>query len=304
MKRFLERLSAPLEVCFEAGGSYGCYYELLAPIAARVVVAHPGLLRLIFRSKQKNDRQDAEKLAKLLYLGEVPQVHVPRHEVRAWRELITFRQRLIEKRTRAKNGIRGLLRAVGQVPPRRPSLWSKAGMLWLKQLSWESPMRALKRDLLVAEIEQLTQQLQRVEQELERFSKTHPAVEQLQTIPGGGLRTAEAMVAFLDDPQRFARGKQVGAYFGLVPAQDQSGGTNRLGHITRQGSTAVRGLLAEAAWKAVRHSPSIRACFERIQREDPSRKKIALVATAHYLSRVMWAMLRNGTVWRETLQAL
>ena len=272
--------------------------------AARVVVAHPGLLRLMFRSKQKNDRQDAEKLATLLSLGEVPQVHVPRYEVRAGRELITFRRRLIEKRTWAKNGIRGLLRAVGQVPPRRPSLWSKAGMIWLKQLSWESPMRALKRDLLVAEMEQLTQQLQRVEQEWERFSKTHPAVEQLQTIPGVGLRTAEAVVAFLDDPQRFARGKQVGAYFGLVPAQDQSGGTNRLGHITRQGSTAVRGMLAEAAWQAARRSPSIRADFERIQRDDPSRKKIALVATAHYLSRVMGAMLRNGTVWRETVQAV
>ena len=113
LKHSLERLSAPSEVCFEAGGSDGCDDELLAPIAARVVVAHPRLLRLMFRSKQKNDRQDAEKLATRLSLGEVPQVHVPRHEVRAGRELITFRRRLIETRTWAKNGIRGLLRAVG-----------------------------------------------------------------------------------------------------------------------------------------------------------------------------------------------
>ena len=53
-----------------------------------VKVAHPGQLRLIFRSKHKNDRNDAERLAKLLYLGETPAVHVPAPEVRAWRELI------------------------------------------------------------------------------------------------------------------------------------------------------------------------------------------------------------------------
>jgi len=224
--------------------------------------------------------------------------------VRAWRELIAFRRRLIEKRTRAKNGIRGVLRAIGLVPPKRPGLWSSGGMKWLKELVIETPLRALKRDLLVDEIEQLSRQIARVERELERFSKTNPAVQQLRTIPGVGLRTAKAIVAFLDDPSRFARGKQVGAYFGLVPSQDQSGGTNRLGHITRQGSTAVRGLLAEAAWQAVRRSPSVRCYFERIRRGDTDRKKIALVATAHYLSRVMWSMLKNGTVWRESVQAV
>jgi len=137
--------------------------------------------------------------------------------VRAWREMIAFRRRLIEKRTRAKNGIRGLLRAIGLVPPKRPGLWSSGGMKWLKELTIDSPMRALKRDLLVDEIERLSGQIDRVERELERFSKTNPAVQQLQTIPGVGLRTAEAIVAFLDDPHRFTRGKQVGAYFGLVP---------------------------------------------------------------------------------------
>jgi len=142
------------------------------------------MLKLIFRSKQKNDRRDAQKLAKLLYFGEVPEVHVPKAEVRAWREMIAFRRRLIEKRTRAKNGIRGLLRAIGLVPPKRPGPWSSGGMKWLKELTIDSPMRALKRDLLVDEIERLSRQIDRVERELERFSKTNPAVQQLQTIPG------------------------------------------------------------------------------------------------------------------------
>ena len=66
MMRLLESLPDRFEVCYEASCGYGHYHDLLRPIAARVTVAHPGRLRLIFRSKDKNDRKDAERLAKLL----------------------------------------------------------------------------------------------------------------------------------------------------------------------------------------------------------------------------------------------
>ncbi len=97
MLQRLDGLSDRFEVCYEASCGYGHYYDLLRPMAARVVVAHPGQLRLIFRSKDKNDRNDAERLAKLLYLGEVPTVHVPTLDVRAWRELINCRSQVIAK---------------------------------------------------------------------------------------------------------------------------------------------------------------------------------------------------------------
>jgi hypothetical protein len=61
----------------------------------------------------------------------------------------------------------------------------------------------------------------------------------------------------------------------------------------------VRHLLVEAVWQALRRSATVRAYYERIQRNDPDRKKIAVVATAHYLVRVMWALLKNGTLWKE-----
>jgi transposase len=82
MMRILEALPDRFAVCYEASSDYGHDHDLLGPIAARVTVAHPGRLRLIFRSKDKNDRNDAERLAKLLYLGEAPTVHVPSPEVR------------------------------------------------------------------------------------------------------------------------------------------------------------------------------------------------------------------------------
>ena len=299
MMRILERLTDRFEVCYEASCGYGHFHDLLCPVAARVLVAHPGQLRLIYRSKDKNDRKDAERIAKLLYLGEVPTVHVPSLDVRTWRELINCRSQVIAKRTRAKNATRSLLRSAGVTPPRQPGLWSKAGMLGLRQLSLPTASQQLRRDLLLEEIETLTRQVRRIEQELNRRGQQTPAVFLLRSIPGVGIRTAEAVAAFVDDPQRFRRAKAVGRYFGLVPRQDQSGDKNRLGHITREGAPVVRRLLAEAAWQARRRSPTVGAYFERVQRDDPQRKNIALVATAHYLVRVMWAMLKRGTLWQE-----
>jgi transposase len=262
-------------------------------------VPHPGNLLFISRSNNKNDRNDAERLAKLLYLGEVPTVHVPSLNVRTWRELITCRSQVIAKRTRAKNSVRALLRGAGTSPPAHPALWTKAGMAWLRKLELPTASQQLRRDLLVEEIDSLTRQVRRIEQQLNRLAQQSPAVLRLRSIPGVGVRTAEAVAAFVDNPDRFRHAKAVGRYFGLVPRQDQSGDKNRLGHITREGAPVVRRLLAEAAWQALRRSPTVRAYFQRAQRDDPQRKKIALVATAHYLVRVMWSMLKRGTFWQE-----
>ncbi len=213
-----------------------------------MVVAHPGLLKQIYRSEQKNDRRVAEKLTKLLYIDQVPTVHVPSAEF--------FR-----------------------------------------------PMHALQRDLLVDEVETLSGQLKRLEYELTRFSKTNPAVWQLQIIPGVGPRTADVVVAFIDDPHCVSNSKRVGAYFGLVPSQDQSEDRNHLGHITREGPAVARHSLAETTWQAIRRSPTARAYFQQIVRGDKDRQKTAIVATDRYFVRVMWAMLKHGTLRKEIAQA-
>jgi len=298
----LEKLNHPMAVCFEASCGYGHLYEQLSRLAQRVVVAHPGQLRLIFRSKRKNDRVDAEKLAKLLYLDEVPVVHVPDVNVRDWRSLIQFRNRLIARRTRTKNALRALLRGHGIATPARQGLWTGKGQAWLAGLELPTPQAALQRDLLLDELTEVSARIKRVEQELNKMARQHPGVRLLRTIPGVGPRTAEAVVAWIDDPRRFARNKQIGTYFGLVPCQDQSAQANRLGHITREGPSIVRKLLTEASWQGIRHSPEIRAYFERVQGGDPDRKKIALVATAHHLLRAMLAMLRNNQPWRGSVQ--
>jgi transposase len=201
--------------------------------------------------------------------------------------------------------VRSQLQPGGCHVPRRarhsqhPNLWTKAGLQWLRQLELPTFSQKLRRDLLLEEIETLVRQVRRIEQEVNCQARRTSAVEQMRSITGVGPRTAEAVSAFIDDPQRFPNAKAVGRYFGLVPSQDQSGDRNRLGHITREGAPVVRQFLAEAAWQAIRRSPRVRAFYERTRRDDPQRQKIALVATAHDLVRVMWAMLRRGRIWQE-----
>jgi len=298
----LERVPQPFAVCFEASTGYGFLHQALSQLAARVVVAHPGQLRLIFRSKRKNDRVDAEKLAKLLFLDEVPPVYVPDLEMREWRATISLRERLVSSRSASKNRLRALLRTHGIEAPR--SLWSRRGQSWLQAQKWPSEQAALRCELLADELASHNARIKRLERHLGRIAVSHPGVALLRTIPGVGIRTAEAMVAWIDQPGRFADNKRIGSYFGLVPCQDTSAGKERLGHITQQGPGLVRKLLVEAAWQAIRRSPEVRRTFERIQQQDPKkRKKIALVATAHYLARVMLGMLRTGQAWNAALAA-
>ena len=301
--KVLERVAAevprPFSVCFEASCGYGYLHERLSALAERVAVAHPGKLRLIFRSKRKNDRVDAEKQAKLLYLDQVPQVHVPGADVRAWRGLIELRRKLVGRRTAVKAQLRALLRGAGVCDaPAGKALWSKRGLKWLGAAEL-SEADALRRDLLLGELAEAEQRVGRVTRELDRRAGAHPGVALLRTVPGVGPRTAEAFVAYVDDVRRFARTRQVGAYLGLVPCQDSSAGRDRLGHITGDGPATVRMLLCEAAWQAVRRSPSMKAFFERVTHGEPGRRKIALVAVAHKLARSMAAMLRTGEAWRE-----
>lgn len=301
LAEFVSTVAKPFCACFEASCGYGAVHDLLSRHAGHVVAAHAGSLRLIYRSKRKNDRVDAEKLAKLLYLDAVPAVHVPSGAVRAWRGLIEHRARLVRKRTRCKNQIKALVRGLGIEPPEK--LWTGSGLEWLSKLELAERADALRRDVSVEELRETRGRLRRVEAELDRIGEGQAGIALLRTIPGVGARTAEAVLAYVDDPARFRSGRSLGCYFGLVPGQDSSASSNRLGHITQDGPASVRGLLAEAAWQGIRHSPTLRAFHARVMRGDAERKKIALVATARHLLEVMLAMLRSGEVWRESVSS-
>ncbi len=296
----LAKVPKPFAVCYEASCGYGHLFEQFSKLSDRVRVAHPGGMPWIYRSKKKHDRLDASKLAKLLFLDEVPAAHVPPRRVRLWRQTAEFRQRLLRGRVTAKNQTRAFLRERGIESPR--NLFSGKSQAWFKALQLEEEGEAVRRDLLAEQVAESDEKIKRVEKYLDQLSEGHAGVALLRTIPGIGPRTAEVLVAYVDDAKRFSNLKSVGAYFGLVPCQDSSADKNRLGHITRDGPSTVRKLLCEAAWAAVRNSPTVRAYYERVMRQDPDRKKIAIVATSHYLVRVAVSMLKSGECWRESVK--
>src|SRR5258706_6366893 len=133
-------------IWYEASCGYGYLYGQVGRRAERVSVGHPGQIRLIFRSKKKHDRVDAGKLAKLLYLDEVPQVHVPGVDVRAWRGLINYRRKLVARRTAVKTQVQTLLRGLGVTVVVNGGLWTKKGIAWLtSELALASPADRVRR---------------------------------------------------------------------------------------------------------------------------------------------------------------
>lgn len=291
-------LKSPARVCYEASLGYGTLYDALAPVAAEIRVAHPAHLRAIFKARVKNDRVDARKLAKLLYLDEVPEIHVPTKPAREWRVLIEHRRRLVDKRTAAKNALRSILRGEAMTAPRGAKLWSLAGVEWLRRVEFISPLTTLRRDQLLDEVAAHTRAIVRAEAVLDRLAEKQPGVALLMTIPGVGPRTAEAVMAYIDVPARFSGGRRVSSYFGLVPSLDQSASTVRHGRITKSGPTTVRKLLVEASWQVIRHNPSMRAFFERVKGGKKERTGKALVAVARRLVEIMLSMLKRGEAWR------
>ena len=296
----------PDRVVFEVGPLAGWIHDVMIGCGVREVqVANPMGEAWRWRNlKRKTDRDDAVKLAELSAAGQLPTVHLPPPDVRQWRQLIAYRVTLVNRQTAAKNRVRAILAMAGHMLPAGKKGWTieaRARLASLARPLAECGPEDLWRGMLVAELE-LLQALETQEDEvvaaLGRQAAADPRVKQLETIPGLGPRTAEMLVALLDDPHRFGSAKGVSAYLGFVPRQFQSGAMDRRGRITKRGSPLARRLLVQAAWSSLRCNAAMRRVFERVSRGHRGRRKVAIVAVARRLAVIAWAMLRDGTTWR------
>lgn len=299
----LAKIPKPFQICYEASTGYGALHDRLVPLAEKVFVANPNKTRLIFQSSRKSDRVDAAKLALLVHAGQVPKVHVPPQSVRSWRGLIEYRRKLVDKLVMVKNQIRALLRGQGIKGPSCRRLWTKKGVQWLREIPWPTAMESLRLECLLEEASDITRKIKRIVPVLDAHGAQKAGISLLKTAPGVGPRTAEAFLAYIDDPHRFASGT-IGAYLGLIPREDSSGDQRRLGHITHEGPGTVRKLLAEAAWRARRDSATAETIYQRLLQGNKKRGKIALVGLTHWLARVLLAMLQKGEAFRETAPLL
>ena len=222
-------------------------------------------------------------------MKELNPVHLPSPEHREFGSLVKYRKSLDQRINKLKNTIRawfvnhGITNDVGEKAWytgrarinsfRKPLAQCGSNELWKGEL-----------DIELTLLDSLTQQIDLVIKKLEAVSKNDPRVARIQTIPGVDLRTAEILVACIDDPHRFESGRQVSACFGLVPRQYQSGDTYRNGRITKRGNPLARAIPVGCAWASLRYNPWAKGVYERICGKQKARKKKAAVALTRKLA--------------------
>jgi transposase len=302
VEKLLRRV-CPDRLVIEACPAAGWVCDLGLSLGLIVQVANGNDERWRWKTvKAKTDRRDALKLVKLSEMDSLPLVHVPKAGVRQWRAMIEYRHALVERRTAIKNSIRAIYERQGL---RLGSAWRAWTKDSIKALKAETSAGSAQHPWLFqveCELEQLQSlepRIEQVEAKLEELAKADRRVELLQTAPCVGPRLSEAVVATLDDPHRFKSGKQVGCYIGLTPRRWQSGESDRQGHISRAGNARLRHLLTEIAWLGVLRGTWMARVYHQVRRGSDKRKKTAIVAVARQLLVKLWAMLRDGTEWRE-----
>ena len=278
-----------VRVGMEASGFSLWFEQLLAECGHQLWIGDAAQIRASFVRQQKTDRRDADHLLRLLREDRFPRIWVPSPAERDVRQLLVHRSKRVRMQTQIKNQLQAL--ALNQGLQRRHQLWTAAGRQLLEQLPL-APWAARRREELLASLEQLQGQIAALDKAVEQEAARRPEAMRLRTQKGVGPVTALATVLTLGPVQRFANARQVASYVGLTPREHSSGGKQRLGHISKQGSPFLRGLLVEAAQSAARHDPELRRCYLRLAMKKS--KAIAKVAVARKLLVKMYWMLRQG----------
>ncbi len=288
-----------VRVGMEACGHYPWFERLLAELGVELWLGDAAKIRASVVRKQKTDRRDAEHLMDLLRENRFPRIWVPSLEVRDVRQLLVHRHKQVQARTRTKNQLQAM--ALSHGVQKKYKLWSKTGRAELEQLPL-LPYAAERRKKLLEELDGLEVEIRELDQRVAEEVGQRPEAVLLMTHPGVGPVTSLAMVLTLGPAERFESAKQVGSYFGLIPSEASSGGKQRLGKISKQGSSFLRFLLVEAGQTAARYDPQLKRFYRRLAARK--NRGVAKVAVARKLATRMYLMLREGWTYAQLNQAV
>lgn len=288
-EQFYRRLEAPALVGVEACGNSQWFLDLLERLGHQVWIGDAAQIRASYVRKQKTDRRDAGHILKLLMEGRFPRLWVPTAEQRDLRQLLIHRHKLVEIRTRVKNGLQHL--AMNRGLQKQRGLWSVRGRACLEKLPLAGWSARRRQDLLKLHA-QLDAQIGELDRAVEQAAEQHEQARLLMTQPGVGPITALAFVVTVGDVSRFAHSNQVASYLGLIPREHSSGGKQRLGAITKQGNRFMRQLLVEAVQTTCRKDDGFRKQYQARCHHKP--KGVAKVAAARRLTvRLYWMLKQN-----------
>ena len=295
--RDLQQRGVSVRVGMEATGYSRWFERLLAELGIEVWIGDAAKIKTKRVRKQKTDRQDAQLLLKLLLENNFPRIWVPSPENRDLRQLLWHRHRLMQMRTRIMNQLQAL--AMNEGKRRKKKLWSEQGRAQLEKLPLATWASRRRQDLLEL-LDRMNPTIEALTVAVEQEARKRPEVLRLMTHPGVGPLTALAFVMIIGTPERFACGKQIGSYVGLIPSEDSSAGHQRLGHVSKQGNALLRFLLVEAAQAAVRCDSDWRRRYLHLalRRE----RRIAKVAMARKLAVRLYWMWRNGWEYAQSVE--
>lgn len=301
LKQFFESLGK-FQVVVEATIGFDWFAAVAETYADRVVIAHPGRLKVIAESTRKTDKIDATILAEFLAHDMVPEAWRPSPRVREHRTLVRRRCKIQRRITSLKNSIRGILTRYNED---RTNLFTRIGKAAMKDLKLLETERFVVDDLW-EELEEAQARLRKVERRLVEFASGASFKEQeartiLATLPGAGAVTIEVILAELGDWERFRSAKSVVAFAGLAPGLRESDGRRKDLPITKTGSPLLRWCLIQLAHRVKWQSTRWAHVFEQLTHR--TSKKKATVAIARRLLEVTFAMLRKGQAYRAPAAA-
>jgi len=292
---FYAALPGPVLVGIEATGSMHWFLKLMEELKIECRVGHPAKIREAETRKQKHDRRDARLLLKLLAEKRFPSIWMPSSEQRDLRTLLRHRHQWVRMRTRVQNTLQSM--ALSNGLRRGTSLWSQAGQHALQALPL-APHASQRRTALLALYPQLQESIDGLDKQVSEQVLQRPQAHRLMTHPGVGPITALATEVFLGDPTRFADGKELASYVGMIPSEHSSGGRRqRLGGLSKQGNALLRYLWCEATIHAVQRDPELKRFYRRKLVQKGLGK--ARVAAARKLGIRLWIMLRDQIDYEE-----
>jgi transposase len=285
-------------VALEVGTHSPWVSRQLAELGHEVIVANARRVKLIAQSTRKDDRMDAEKLARLARVDPKLLAPIRHRSEQAQADLAVIRARsiLVEARTKLINSANGLTKSTGDRLPKCGS--EQVSEMLADGLSegWQEALGPLLKS-----VEQLSEQISQYDQQLTAMEARYPEVELLKQIYGVGTLIALTFLLTIEDPQRFAHSRDVGAYLGMQPKRRESGSSQPELGISKEGDRYLRSLLIQAAHCVLkRGAPDTdvrRWGLGKIGKGGKKAKKRVVVAVARKLAVLLHHLWVSGEVY-------
>lgn len=255
------------------------------------------------RKTQKSDTGDAFEICdgtrRDIYTSII---ELPDAQTQKLRDLLATRRHFVTAATREVNGIKSALRKAGLGQLYRSLSSDKAFAKLLAQPQLDDELKAnieAHQRLWAAarnEVKAIEKQLEQVQ------SVMADEVERLRTVPGVGPIVALTALAYFSRPARFKNAKHAASYTGLVPQMYNSADRECYGHITKQGPNELRAMLCESAQHSAKKGHPLHLLYKKIR--NKKGHKVAVIAVAHRLARILWSMMRKETVFDSARYAI